>query len=229
MKPCCELCKSPAKIYCDSDQASLCWTCDNKVHSANFLVARHSRTLLCHKCHSPTPWTAAGEKLGPSAVSICEKCVVEDTSDDDDDDRDESEDEDEEYDEDGETELHVGDDDRNQIVPLCYTPPPPASSSSSDDCSVGDTTVFVKRKRVNDTDLREDIGECLSGRKNQRVACAEGCSEAIEGNKGRLYNFICLTSEGMGEKLKSNCDAGKILVTDECTTRTVGLDLKSSE
>ncbi|KAM0059041.1 putative transcription factor interactor and regulator Znf-B family [Helianthus debilis subsp. tardiflorus] len=45
----CELCKSAAKIYCDSDQASLCWTCDNKVHSANFLVARHSRTLLCQE------------------------------------------------------------------------------------------------------------------------------------------------------------------------------------
>ncbi|XP_022011945.1 zinc finger protein CONSTANS-LIKE 9 isoform X2 [Helianthus annuus] len=169
MKPCCELCKSPAKIYCDSDQASLCWTCDNKVHSANFLVARHSRTLLCCKCHSPTPWTAAGEKLGPSAVSICEKCVMEDTSDDDDESEEENN-EDDDYDEDSETELHVGDDDHNQIVPLCYTPPPPASSSSSDDCSVGDTTVFVKRKRVNDTDLCEVYrGKRTSGWCVQRV------------------------------------------------------------
>ncbi|KAI7743223.1 hypothetical protein M8C21_002765 [Ambrosia artemisiifolia] len=73
----CELCKSPAKIYCDSDQASLCWTCDTKVHSANFLVARHSRTLLCRHCQSPTPWTAAGDKLSPSAVSVCEKCSAD--------------------------------------------------------------------------------------------------------------------------------------------------------
>ena len=52
----CELCNSLAKMHCDSDQASLCWDCDAKVHAANFLVAKHSRTLLCHLCQSFTPW-----------------------------------------------------------------------------------------------------------------------------------------------------------------------------
>ncbi|PIN04316.1 hypothetical protein CDL12_23149 [Handroanthus impetiginosus] len=75
----CELCKGKARMHCESDQASLCWDCDAKVHSANFLVARHLRILLCHVCQSRTPWTASGTKLGP-AFSFCEQCeeVVED-------------------------------------------------------------------------------------------------------------------------------------------------------
>ncbi|EXB62336.1 Putative zinc finger protein [Morus notabilis] len=71
----CELCKGLARTYCESDQASLCWNCDVKVHGANFLVARHSRTVLCHACQSPTPWKASGAELGIT-VSVCESCVV---------------------------------------------------------------------------------------------------------------------------------------------------------
>ncbi|KAK9133694.1 hypothetical protein Scep_013222 [Stephania cephalantha] len=70
----CELCSAPARMYCESDQASLCWDCDSKVHCANFLVARHSRSLLCHSCQSVTPWQATGAKLGPT-VSVCERCM----------------------------------------------------------------------------------------------------------------------------------------------------------
>lgn len=70
----CELCDSIAKMYCESDQASLCWDCDAQVHGANFLVAKHSRTLLCHVCQSLTPWNGSGRKLGPT-VSVCEYCV----------------------------------------------------------------------------------------------------------------------------------------------------------
>lgn len=70
----CELCKIQARTYCESDQASLCWDCDAKVHGANFLVARHSRTLLCHTCQSQTPWKASGAKLGHT-FSVCETCV----------------------------------------------------------------------------------------------------------------------------------------------------------
>ncbi|KAK9064407.1 hypothetical protein SSX86_015789 [Deinandra increscens subsp. villosa] len=160
MKPC-ALCKSAAKVYCDSDQASLCWTCDSKVHSANFLVARHSRSLLCRVCRSPTPWTASGEKIGPAAFSICEKCVVDGTSDGEESEGENHDDEDDdEYDgdEDDETELDVDDeddgDDDIQVVPLSFTPPPAASSSSDDD-SVGDRSGLSKRKRENVSDLSE--------------------------------------------------------------------------
>ncbi|KAI6687373.1 hypothetical protein NL676_024201 [Syzygium grande] len=57
---------------CD-EAASLCWGCDEKVHGANFLVAKHARALLCHVCQSPTPWKASGPRLGPT-VSVCERC-----------------------------------------------------------------------------------------------------------------------------------------------------------
>uniref|UniRef100_A0A1D1XIE7 Putative zinc finger protein CONSTANS-LIKE 11 n=1 Tax=Anthurium amnicola TaxID=1678845 RepID=A0A1D1XIE7_9ARAE len=76
----CELCNQPARIYCESDQASLCWDCDAKVHGANFLVARHTRCLLCRSCQSPTPWRASGSRLGPT-VSVCERCLVAGTTD----------------------------------------------------------------------------------------------------------------------------------------------------
>ncbi|KAK1430971.1 hypothetical protein QVD17_14130 [Tagetes erecta] len=75
----CELCSHFARIYCQSDNASLCYDCDQNVHSSNFLVAKHSRTLLCHKCQSPTPWTASGLNLG-RAATVCVTCLDEDSS-----------------------------------------------------------------------------------------------------------------------------------------------------
>ncbi|KAK9052017.1 hypothetical protein SSX86_028645 [Deinandra increscens subsp. villosa] len=190
----CALCKSPAKLYCDSDQASLCWTCDSKVHSANFLVARHSRCLLCRVCQNPTSWTASGRKLGPSAVSICQKCVV-DRSSDEGDGREESQggNDDNEYDGDEESENEKREE--NQVVPLCYSPPPAASSSSSDDCSTGDGGVSLKRKRENAAD-RSSEDDVV--RKNHRASTAE-FSGSVEGNGRILYHFLPLNSEAMGE------------------------------
>ncbi|KAK6919454.1 B-box-type zinc finger [Dillenia turbinata] len=139
----CELCKYMAKMYCESDQASLCWDCDSKVHSANFLVARHTRCLLCHVCQSPTPWKASGEKLFPT-VSVCEKCVkakrqgVNDITDEEVEDETEGNDEfdmddvdDENYDEDENENQEEEEDEDNQVVPWSLTPPPTGSSSSS--------------------------------------------------------------------------------------------------
>ncbi|CAN8252831.1 unnamed protein product [Cochlearia groenlandica] len=71
----CELCCGVARTFCDSDQANLCFDCDGKVHGANFLVAKHTRCLLCSACQSHTPWKASGLRLRPT-VSICEPCVV---------------------------------------------------------------------------------------------------------------------------------------------------------
>ncbi|CAL0303931.1 unnamed protein product [Lupinus luteus] len=76
MNKLCELCKVPARIFCESDQATLCWDCDAHVHAANFLVTRHSRTLLCHTCYSLTPWNASGARLG-NTVSFCRNCSAE--------------------------------------------------------------------------------------------------------------------------------------------------------
>ncbi|XP_047307281.1 zinc finger protein CONSTANS-LIKE 3-like [Impatiens glandulifera] len=70
----CELCNAPARMYCDSDQAFICLDCDSRVHSANFLVAKHIRNLLCRVCQSSTPWKASGPSLG-LIVSMCIRCV----------------------------------------------------------------------------------------------------------------------------------------------------------
>lgn len=110
----CELCKKVARMYCDSDQASLCFDCDYRVHTANFIVSKHTRTLLCHACQSLTPWTGSGSKLGPT-VSVCNACSngrntnpPNENSDDDDD-----------------------DDGENQVVPLSLAFNSDESSSGS--------------------------------------------------------------------------------------------------
>nr|GMD31959.1 zinc finger protein CONSTANS-LIKE 4-like [Ipomoea batatas] len=168
MKKSCELCRGVAKTFCESDQANLCWNCDAKVHSANFLVERHSRFLLCNVCHSPTSWSASGANLG-FAVSLC-GCCVADTGrrrqeaeaeesqgesrdeepgyeDDNDDDGDDDEEEDE-----------ISDSEDIQVVPWSSTPPPAISSSSSEDSSRDgeEGEVFLKRSRETNPDPFSD-------------------------------------------------------------------------
>lgn len=116
----CTLCKLPAKVYCESDKASLCWDCDAIVHGANFLVERHARSLLCGSCSRPTPWMATGSHLG-QAVSPCDQCLgrklgginSEEVSD-----------------------VSKKSDGENQVVPwgLIMTPPPPLTESFSSSC-----------------------------------------------------------------------------------------------
>ncbi|GKA99331.1 hypothetical protein Tco_0827268 [Tanacetum coccineum] len=142
----CELCKSTATIRCDSDRANLCWTCDANVHSANFLVAKHLRNLLCHVCHSPTPWAASGEKLSSSTVSVCGTCVAKGVTTNDD------------------KEEKVGCSDGTSctdgFVIDNKAMPPAASSSSSEEVFKGDKGVSMKRKRRNvvpDLNSEEDV------------------------------------------------------------------------
>ncbi|KAJ0263202.1 BBX28 [Hirschfeldia incana] len=181
----CDLCDGVARMYCESDQASLCWHCDGKVHGANFLVAKHTRCLLCSACQSPTPWKAAGLRLGPT-FSVCDSCVAlktagggrdgvssterivtenrgqEEINGFDNDDGAESydDDEDEEYSDEDENE----DDEEeaeNQVVPWAAAaqPPPVMSSSSSDGGGEGGGLV-AKRKRS-----EEEI-ECSSAQES---------------------------------------------------------------
>lgn len=51
MEKTCEFCMllKPV-VYCESDAAHLCLSCDAKVHSANALSIRHPRTLVCEPC-----------------------------------------------------------------------------------------------------------------------------------------------------------------------------------
>lgn len=173
----CELCSCPARIHCESDQASLCWECDAKVHGANFLVARHSRCLLCRRCQSPTPWRAEGSRLG-ATISVCQLCAAassgsiegsgeggcsarcveeakeEEEGESENSDEEEEEEEMEEESESGKEEDDIDEGD-NQVVPWSPTPPPVASSSSSgyeeeeSDRTTCNTGGFLKRMREN--------------------------------------------------------------------------------
>ncbi|KAA3467589.1 zinc finger protein CONSTANS-LIKE 4 [Gossypium australe] len=160
----CELCGGIARMHCESDQANLCWDCDVKVHEANFLVAKHTRTLLCHVCQNPTPWLASGQHLSP-AVSVCESCVAnknttcEMTTEQEESSEGEYEDEEEDYDDDddegegGEEE----DDAENQVVPWSevsssFSMSKPAASSDSLSSSEGG----LKRMRESPSFCYED-------------------------------------------------------------------------
>ncbi|KAI9094160.1 hypothetical protein K1719_026742 [Acacia pycnantha] len=155
----CELCRMPARTYCESDLASLCWDCDAKVHGANFLVARHSRTLLCHACQSPTPWKASGAVLG-NTFSVCRNCDGGmNLSGEDGDESEGGNDSEINSDDDDAAGDEVGGDVEadHQLIPwFSTTPPPPESSSSSDESNNGNrnaselgTTASSKRRREN--------------------------------------------------------------------------------
>lgn len=152
-------------MYCEADHASLCWDCDEKVHGANFLVAKHPRSLLCHVCHSPTPWTGSGPKLTPT-VSVCENCVQshrkidlnQEQESEVENEEQESEDEDDNVDDESEDEDEDEDEDENQVVPWSCCPysqaqPPPAACSSDSEAEIS----VSKRVQENvDVDSSDD-------------------------------------------------------------------------
>ncbi|EXC11589.1 Putative zinc finger protein CONSTANS-LIKE 11 [Morus notabilis] len=164
----CELCDSQAKMYCESDRASLCWDCDARVHGANFLVAKHSRTLLCRVCQSPTPWNGSGPKLSPT-VSVCESCVNgcydnqsrndedqdhEDGGDDEDAHREDRNIDEEDEDDDNSSDDDDGmdeEDEENQVVPWSNPPPTTPGSSRNEECSKHNR-FFTSQASVSDSD-----------------------------------------------------------------------------
>ncbi|KAI4322862.1 hypothetical protein L6164_022514 [Bauhinia variegata] len=183
----CELCGKRATMYCESDQAKLCWGCDEKVHGANFLVAKHNRILLCRACQSPTPWNACGPKLTPT-TSVCDRCVTnhskkcERSNGDDEREEDHNYDSDDDYesfdegsgnnyddDDDEEEEEEEEEEGENQVVPWSFDPLPshvPASSINSDSDgdisnSIGGADLRLKRLRENslvDSDDENEMG-----------------------------------------------------------------------
>ncbi|XP_062105358.1 zinc finger protein CONSTANS-LIKE 15-like [Humulus lupulus] len=47
----CDFCNlKPALLFCEADSANLCLFCDRRVHSANTLSDKHSRSWICHNC-----------------------------------------------------------------------------------------------------------------------------------------------------------------------------------
>nr|QVG73934.1 COL7 [Tamarix hispida] len=57
-------------VYCRSDSAFLCLSCDRNVHSANALSKRHSRTLVCERCNMQPAFVRCVEER----ASLCQNC-----------------------------------------------------------------------------------------------------------------------------------------------------------
>ncbi|KAL5542122.1 hypothetical protein UlMin_009832 [Ulmus minor] len=57
-------------VYCRSDDACLCLSCDHNVHSANILSKRPSRTLICERCNSQPAFVRCVEER----VYVCQNC-----------------------------------------------------------------------------------------------------------------------------------------------------------
>ncbi|GAV68437.1 zf-B_box domain-containing protein/CCT domain-containing protein [Cephalotus follicularis] len=67
----CDFCGDQrSMVYCRSDAACLCLSCDRNVHSANALSKRHSRTLLCERCNSQPAFVRCAEEK----ISLCQNC-----------------------------------------------------------------------------------------------------------------------------------------------------------
>uniref|UniRef100_A0A7C9A321 B box-type domain-containing protein n=1 Tax=Opuntia streptacantha TaxID=393608 RepID=A0A7C9A321_OPUST len=80
----CELCSAEATVYCASDSAYLCCSCDAKVHNANFLVARHFRSFICSKCRNLADFRFSGSGISPAARNLCKSCSPEEFHEEDD-------------------------------------------------------------------------------------------------------------------------------------------------
>ncbi|KAK9156432.1 hypothetical protein Sjap_003912 [Stephania japonica] len=67
----CDYCgEQRSVVYCRSDDARLCLSCDQTVHSANALSRRHLRSLLCERCSSH----AAIVRCLEEKASLCQDC-----------------------------------------------------------------------------------------------------------------------------------------------------------
>uniref|UniRef100_A0ACD5YYB7 Uncharacterized protein n=1 Tax=Avena sativa TaxID=4498 RepID=A0ACD5YYB7_AVESA len=67
----CDFCREQRPtVYCRSDEASLCLSCDHSVHSANTLSQRHTRTILCDRCASQPAEVRCLEEN----ISLCQNC-----------------------------------------------------------------------------------------------------------------------------------------------------------
>ncbi|KAJ3679418.1 hypothetical protein LUZ60_017429 [Juncus effusus] len=190
----CVLCSREARTYCESDEATLCWDCDSRVHSANFLVARHSRALLCRSCRRPTAWKASGERLPPTN-SLCPQCCFR-TESESNGDNGEGETEDEEEEEEEEMEMEEEEEEGdNQVVPwgMAGVGPPGVSEGSSSDGSMVKKEGSMNGMRNLDerptsTQWRDEImddgrteggDEATSSKEEQRFDQAEGRNKSL--------------------------------------------------
>ncbi|XP_076929136.1 uncharacterized protein LOC143593362 [Bidens hawaiensis] len=143
----------------------------NNVHSANFLVARHSRSLVCEICESETPWSSSGE-------AICGTCDVEVVS--------------------GEDVIAEGvggngdgdgDGDEIDINRVFAWPPPAVSTSSTEDSD----SLKRKHQKVVDYNFHEEEIDSSS------VNIDHYKSSSTVGDRKKLRDWNIISEENMGK------------------------------
>lgn len=147
----CEYCGEQRSIvYCRSDAACLCLSCDRNVHSANALSQRHSRTLICERCNSQPAVVRCVEER----TSLCQNC---DWS--------------------GHASSSSGSSMHKRQALSCYTGCPSAAELSNiwsfllDDPSIGDTCEQrMGSMSINDNRPRD--GQDTQGKDNSQNVCA---------------------------------------------------------
>ncbi|KAL3322794.1 hypothetical protein AABB24_040072 [Solanum stoloniferum] len=147
----CEYCGEQRSIvYCRSDAACLCLSCDRNVHSANALSQRHSRTLICERCNSQPAVVRCVEER----TSLCQNC---DWS--------------------GHASSSSGSSMHKRQALSCYTGCPSAAELSNiwsfllDDPSIGDTCEQrMGSMSINDNRPRD--GQDPQGKDNSQNVCA---------------------------------------------------------
>lgn len=67
----CEFCgETRPVVYCKADAAVLCFACDVRIHAANALFGRHTRTFVCQSC-----WTKpASARCLDHSLALCRGC-----------------------------------------------------------------------------------------------------------------------------------------------------------
>ncbi|CBZ51957.1 putative B-box zinc finger protein [Neospora caninum Liverpool] len=74
LQPVCEMCEAlPATLYCVADRAQLCAQCDERVHSATRMLARHIRVPASH---SPLQFGFCPYHPSEMIDSVCMTCFV---------------------------------------------------------------------------------------------------------------------------------------------------------
>lgn len=76
MEKVCEFCSaSRSVVQCKADAAHLCLSCDAKIHSANTIVYRHHRTVLCDSCNYLSAYVQCLDHDGDHRIRLmCHFC-----------------------------------------------------------------------------------------------------------------------------------------------------------
>ncbi|KAJ6999605.1 hypothetical protein NC653_010357 [Populus alba x Populus x berolinensis] len=134
----CELCDSLAKLYCESNEANLCWQCDTYVHRANLLAAKLELVPTVSGCSSDCVSNfSCKEERSSEGDQVGDNIDVDE----------------EEYDNEKDNGVYDadGEDTEEKVVPWSSTRPPDGTSFSNTEespCRLSDTDGGISQSRT---------------------------------------------------------------------------------